>query len=105
MGDSEIVKDVDYIEMNLSGYKMKLTKNGLWKMESEDLNQSLFEIARLVEEKEQLGKSLELALQQIDLLTTEVTDLNKTKKVVLEMVSCSNICNVQILSNFSPAYE
>lgn len=77
--------------INLSGNKLVLGKNGKWLLESSDLDQATLEIETLVTEKEQLAKSLSIALQQAEDLRNEVKEINHVKSVLLEMVSFSFI--------------
>lgn len=72
------------ISINLNGNKLTLSQKGGWKLQSEDFQMALVEISRLVEEKEQLGKTLELALHQIEQLTQEVRQVNQTKVSLME---------------------
>lgn len=91
----EEIKPVDEetIDINLNGNKLSMTKKGGWRLQSEDFQMALLEISRLVEEKEQLGKSLEVALYQIEALSEEVREVNQMKKAVLEMVRLGTHCN------------
>lgn len=72
------------ININLNGNKLTLSQKGGWKLQSEDFQMALVEISRLVEEKEHLGKTLELALHQIEQLTQEVRQVNQTKVSLME---------------------
>lgn len=94
----EEIKPVDEetIDINLNGNKLSMTKKGGWRLQSEDFQMALLEISRLVEEKEQLGKSLEVALYQIEALSEEVREVNQMKKAVLEMVRLGTHCNYLI---------
>lgn len=74
----------DSISINLNGNKLTLASKGGWKLQSEDFQMALVEISRLVEEKEHLGKTLELALHQIDQLTQEVREVNQMKVSLME---------------------
>lgn len=72
------------ISINLNGNKLKLTPKGGWILQSDDFQMALVEIRNLVEEKEQLGKALELALHQIEQLTQEVKEVNQMKVSLME---------------------
>lgn len=72
------------ISISLNGNKLTLTPKGGWKLQSEDFQMALVEIGHLVEEKEQLGKTLELALHQVEQLTQEVKEVNQIKVSLME---------------------
>lgn len=72
--------------MNLNGTRLRLGKHGRWELISSELDLATLEIEKLVTQKEDLAKSLEKALEQVDLLSQEIRDINQAKAVMLEMV-------------------
>jgi exosome complex RNA-binding protein Rrp4 len=75
------------ISINLNGNRLKLGKDGRWQLDSSELELATLEIERLVSEKEDLAKALEKCLEQVDLLSQEIQDINQAKSVMLEMVN------------------
>ncbi len=82
----QLTSALDSLVMNLNGNRLKLGKNGRWELVSSELDLATLEIEKLVTEKEELAKSFEKALEQIDLLSLEIRDINQAKAVMLEMV-------------------
>lgn len=86
----QLTSALDSLVMNLNGNRLKLGKNGRWELVSSELDLATLEIEKLVTEKEELAKSFEKALEQIDLLSLEIRDINQAKAVMLEMVKFQN---------------
>lgn len=82
----QLTSALDSLVMNLNGNRLKLGKNGRWELVSSELDLATLEIEKLVTEKEEFAKSFEKALEQIDLLSLEIRDINQAKAVMLEMV-------------------
>eukprot|EP01040_Poterioochromonas_malhamensis_P001039 gene1039-1101_t len=82
----QLTSALDSLVMNLNGNRLKLGKNGRWELVSSELDLATLEIEKLVTEKEELAKSFEKALEQIDLLSLEIRDINQAKAVMLEML-------------------
>jgi hypothetical protein len=99
MSNTNPSNNPESLVITLNGNRLKLGNNGRWQLESSELELATLEIEKLVSEKEELGKALEKSLEQIDLLSQEVKDINQAKTVILEMVSVSD-CKVFCLTEF-----
>jgi hypothetical protein len=90
MSNTNPSNNPESLVITLNGNRLKLGNNGRWQLESSELELATLEIEKLVSEKEELGKALEKSLEQIDLLSQEVKDINQAKTVILEMVSVTD---------------
>lgn len=91
----------EFLSINLNGNHLKLGKNGRWQLESSELDLATLEIEKLVTEKEEFANALERSLEQVDMLTQEIKEINQAKSVLLEMVRVSETIFFFLIAYFS----